>query len=157
MSAHAYFDRQESIARSAGGKDELVLAAVANRFIGSHPKLPLIYRTYATSGFRREGDYRYDMNITDRWPMLKDGQFVYVWGKLWCDQETESPFSISCYGPASVYVNSILQFASNLNDDVFPVRKSFFRSKLRKGWNQIVLLAGIETLKLRDFLRSGSV
>lgn len=139
MSFNSYFDPQDSIGRMSSGNDELVLAAVANRFIGSHPKLPPVYRMHTTRGFRRGSDYRYEMNLTDKWPVLKDGQFVYVWGKLWSEQEADSSFSISCFGPVTVYVNNSLSFASNLNDDVFPNRKAHFRVKLRKGWNPIVL------------------
>lgn len=139
MRAYPYFDQQESIANIASGNEELVLTAVANRFIGSHPKLPPVYRTHTTNGFRRGSDYRYEMNLTEKWPELVDGQFVYVWGMLWADQEADSPFSISCYGPANVYVNDIKSFASNLNEDVFPERKSYFRAKLLKGWNHIIL------------------
>ncbi|RCW49369.1 hypothetical protein [Paenibacillus prosopidis] len=53
------------------------------------------------------------MNLTEKWPELADGQFVYVWGKLWGDQDEDSPFSISCYGSVNVYVNDIKSFASN--------------------------------------------
>lgn len=139
MRAITYIDKQISIASIASGNAELVLSAVANRFIGSHPKLPPVYRTHTTRGFRRGNDYRYHMDLAEKWPELTDGQFVYVWGKLWSDQDSESPFSISCFGPVNVYINESKVFASNLNDDVFPDRKTYFRSKLRQGWNDIVL------------------
>jgi rhamnogalacturonyl hydrolase YesR len=139
MSAGSYFDPQDAIGKLSAGKDELVLAAIANRFIGSHPKLPPVYRTYTTRGFQRGSDYRYEMNLLAKWPEMKDGQLLYVWGKLWSDQEADSPFSISCFGPVTVFVNDSQTFKSNLNDDVFPDRKIYFRTMLRKGWNHIVL------------------
>lgn len=139
MSVNAYLDPYEAMGKFTLENDELVLAAIANRFIGSHPKLPPMYRTYTTRGFQRGSDYRYEMNLEERWPELKDGQFLYVWGKLWSDQEADSPFCISCFGPATVFVNESQSFKSNLNDDVFPDRKIHFRAMLRKGWNHIVL------------------
>ncbi|MFX3635734.1 MAG: glycoside hydrolase family 105 protein [Candidatus Pristimantibacillus sp.] len=135
MSKLPYYEEQESIT----GSVESVLATVANRFIGSHPKRGPVYRTYNRNGFKGGEDCRYEMDLHIRWPELVTGQFVYVWGELWSEQETESPFSLSCYCPTKVFINGNQQFASNLNDDVFPDRKAYFRSKLRKGWNDIVL------------------
>lgn len=141
-----YFDENESIAMKTAGRTEDVLAAVANRFIGAHPKQPPVYRTHSRQGFRRNEDYRYEMNLSEKLPRLKDGQFVYVWGKLWSDQEAEMPFSVNCFGPVRIFVNCELRFQSNLNDDVFPERKSGFRANLRKGWNHFLL----------EFLKTGT-
>ncbi|OMF38350.1 hypothetical protein BK133_02180 [Paenibacillus sp. FSL H8-0548] len=135
MSILPYYEEQESIS----GSDESILETVAGRFIGAHPKRLPVYRTYDRRGFKRGEDYLYHMNLVERLPELTDGQFVYVWSKLWSDQESDSPFLISCLSPAKVYVNDSLQFTSNLNDDVFPDRKNYFRAKLRKGWNDLVL------------------
>ncbi|RCW49370.1 hypothetical protein [Paenibacillus prosopidis] len=60
MHTYPYFDQQGSIANIASGNEELELAAVANRFVGSHPKfLRYIVRTRrlgfaagATTGMR---------------------------------------------------------------------------------------------------------
>ncbi|NHW38869.1 hypothetical protein GQF04_30750 [Paenibacillus aceris] len=134
----SYFHPNESIAGKAKS-DKHILATIAGRFIGANPKHPPIYRIYSDEGFRRGADYRYEMDLALRWPELEDGQFVYVWGKLWCDGEIEHPFSVSCFSPVSIMVNGTQQFASNLNDDVFPDRSSYFRAKLSKGWNHIVL------------------
>ncbi|MBD0380840.1 glycoside hydrolase family 88/105 protein [Paenibacillus sedimenti] len=134
-----YFHEQESISRRTAGRTEDILAAVAGRFLGAFPKLPPVYRTHSKLGFKRGNDCRYEMNLSEKFPHLLDGQYVYVWGKLWCDQEGEAPFSISCYSPVHIYVNGEVQFRSNLNDDVFPDRKTGFRTKLVKGWNHFVL------------------
>ncbi|SDC24063.1 Rhamnogalacturonyl hydrolase YesR [Paenibacillus sp. UNCCL117] len=134
-----YFDKHNSIARTSGGETEAVLTAVANRYIGSHPKQPPVYRTYRTDGFRRSADYRYEMNMEERLTNLADGQYVYVWSRLWSDQAAELPFSLSCYGPARVIFNGATVFRSNLNDDVFPDRAAWFRAPLLEGWNHVVL------------------
>ncbi|WP_284638973.1 glycoside hydrolase family 88/105 protein [Paenibacillus silviterrae] len=133
-----YFHENDSIAGKARRSQD-VLAAVAGRFIGSHPKLPPVYRIYRTDGFRRGEDYRYDMDLQSRWPELEDGQYIYVWGKVWSETQGDVPFSVSCYSPVRVFINQGLAFASNLNDDVFPERKNVFRTKLNRGWNHIVL------------------
>ncbi|WP_235960727.1 glycoside hydrolase family 88/105 protein [Paenibacillus silvestris] len=138
MKMSPYFQPTESIAGKAKS-DEHILATIAGRFIGANPKHPPVYRIYSAEGFRREADYRYEMDFAQRWPELENGQFVYVWGKLWSDGEIEHPFSVSCYCPVRIMVNGTQQFASNLNDDVFPERSSYFRAKLSKGWNHIVM------------------
>ncbi|WJH34379.1 hypothetical protein N6H14_31805 [Paenibacillus sp. CC-CFT747] len=77
---------------------------------------------------------------------MADGQFVYAWSRVWSDQEAEVPFSLSCFSPAKVYVNRSLVYESNLNDDVFPDRNAYFRTKLSRGWNHLVL----------EFVRTGT-
>lgn len=140
-SAHipAYFPPHHSISRYAGTQIEQVLTAVAGRFVGAHPAHPPVYRVHSERGFRRLPDCRYDMNLHERFPSVQPGEFVYVWGKLWSDTEAELPFAISCYSPARVYINGRSVFRSNLNEDVFPERRSYFRAKLDAGWNHIVL------------------
>lgn len=140
-SAHipAYFPPHHSISRYAGTQIEQVLTAVAGRFVGAHPAHPPVYRVHSERGFRRLPDCRYDMNLHERFPSVQSGEFVYVWGKLWSDTEAELPFAISCYSPARVYINGRSVFRSNLNEDVFPERRSYFRAKLDAGWNHIVL------------------
>ncbi|WP_159887153.1 glycoside hydrolase family 88/105 protein [Paenibacillus puerhi] len=134
-----YFDEQDSIARKSAGQTEAVLTAIANRYIGSHPKQPPVYRTHRTDGFRRGADYRYEMNMEERFTELEDGQYVYAWSRLWVDQASELPFSVSCYGPLRVLFNGETVFRSNLNEDVFPDRIAWFRAPLQQGWNHVVL------------------
>ncbi|MGG4554346.1 glycoside hydrolase family 88/105 protein [Paenibacillus humicus] len=136
----AYFPAHDAIARhTAGGHAKHVLAAVASRYIGAHPPEPLMYRVHSRQGFRRLEDCRYDMDLMQCWPQLSAGQFVYVWAMLWAEQDGETPFAVSCYSPVKIYINGSLAFQSNLNDDVFPNRRAFFRAKTRKGRNDIVL------------------
>lgn len=79
MKMSPYFQPNESIAGKAKS-DEHILATIAGRFIGANPKHPPVYRIYSEEGFRRGADYRYEMDLAQRWPELEDGQFVYVWG-----------------------------------------------------------------------------
>ncbi|MHA6531406.1 glycoside hydrolase family 88/105 protein [Paenibacillus sp. BAC0078] len=134
-----YFDPWNSISRTSGNHTEAVLAAVANRYIGANPPQPPVYRVHLEDSFPRLSDCRYEMNLKERLPELKDGEFVYVWGKLWSDAETEIPLALSCFGPVTVYVNGSAAFQSNLNDDVFPERRAFFRAGLDRGWNHMLL------------------
>ncbi|MEK5467057.1 glycoside hydrolase family 88 protein [Paenibacillus sp. FSL R7-0210] len=135
----AYFHPRHSIVRTAGEHTEAMLAIIANRYIGANPPQPPVYRVHLENSFPRLPDCRYEMNLKERLPELRDGEFVYAWGKLWSDADCEIPLALSCFGPVTVYVNGIAVFASNLNDDVFPDRKAFFRTGLKAGWNQFLL------------------
>ncbi|WP_309242063.1 glycoside hydrolase family 88 protein [Paenibacillus sp. S150] len=135
----AYFPEPDAIAGAAGGRIEPVLAAVAGRYIGANPPQLPVYRVHSLRGFPRLADCRYRMDLGERFPELEDGQFVYVWGKLWSALETEAPFRINCFSPVRVYINGRKVFRSNLNDDVFPDRSAYFRAKLDAGWNHFLL------------------
>lgn len=135
----AYFHPRHSIVRTAGEHTEAILAIIANRYIGANPPQSPVYRVHLTDSFPRLADCRYEMNLKERLPELQDGEFVYAWGKLWSDADSEIPLALSCFGPVTVYVNGVAVFASNLNDDVFPDRKAFFRTGLKAGWNQFLL------------------
>ncbi|MCZ8522428.1 MULTISPECIES: glycoside hydrolase family 88/105 protein [Paenibacillus] len=135
----AYVEEHESIAERTAGRTEDMLAAVANRYIGANPKLPPVYRVIHKGGFRRDAEYRYEMNLAEKLGELEGGQFVYAWAKLWAEQEGEQPLRISCYGPVRVFVNDAWVFQSNQRDDVLPEQTAEFNAPLRRGWNQVVL------------------
>ncbi|GGF95276.1 glycoside hydrolase family 88/105 protein [Paenibacillus abyssi] len=121
------------------GNIEETLRLIADRYIGSHPKHPFVYRASSLNGFKRSGDYRYELNMDVKLPGLRLGQFVYAWAKCWCEQESEWAFSVSCFGPTRLHVNGRQAFKSNIQEDVFPDRRSWFRIKLQQGWNHFVL------------------
>ncbi|WP_340022127.1 glycoside hydrolase family 88 protein [Paenibacillus sp. FSL K6-1096] len=135
----SYFHPRLSIVRTAGDHTEAILAIIANRYIGANPPQPPVYRVHLEDSFPRLADCRYEMNLKQRLPDLQDGEFVYAWGKLWSDADSEIPLALSCFGPVTVYVGGVAVFASNLNDDVFPDRKAFFRTGLKAGWNHFLL------------------
>ncbi|GAA4866317.1 hypothetical protein GCM10023310_52410 [Paenibacillus vulneris] len=134
-----YFHERDSIMKGSDASIEEVLATVSNRFIGSHPKKGPVFRTFHKGGFLRNKDFRYEMKLHEAFPDMPDGSFVYVWGKLWMDQENDLPFRVSCYGPVRVYINGEKKFQSNINQDVFPELKTDFRARLSQGWNHFVL------------------
>ncbi|WP_426451777.1 glycoside hydrolase family 88/105 protein [Paenibacillus sp. S-38] len=135
----AYVEEHESIAVRAAGRTEDMLTAVVNRYIGANPKLPPVYRVFNRGGFLRDAEYRYEMNLAERFGELEDGLFVYAWAKLWGEQEGEQSLRISCYGPVRVFVNDGWVFQSNQRDDVLPEQTAEFKAPLRRGWNHVVL------------------
>ncbi|WP_426446825.1 glycoside hydrolase family 88/105 protein [Paenibacillus sp. S-38] len=135
----SYFPEEQSAYARFGPVVEEVLTAIAGRYIGEHGRLGPVYRLFSREAFLREEDYRYVMDLDAKLEGLREGQFAYCWSRLWSDKDAEIPLSLSCFSPARVYVNGVQAFASNLNDDVFPDRRCWFRAKVRPGWNHIVL------------------
>lgn len=136
----AYFPQELSSYQMFQGDVAKTLELVANRYIGSQPKHPWVYRAHNRGAFKRKIDYRYEFDIESKFPEMQEGQFVYAWAKLWAEQEMELPFSVSCFAPVRLYVNGELAFKSNIQEDVFPDQRSWFRRKLQAGWNHFVLL-----------------
>lgn len=128
-----------SAAEGYGEDDEAVIRAVAAKYIRDHPKAPFVYRAVSREGWIRDADCRYVLNMEQKLPELSDGQRVYAWAKCFCPVEEERVFSISCFGPAALYVNGKLAFRSTIAEEVFPDLKKNFGVVLRAGWNHFVL------------------
>ncbi|MGC5774978.1 glycoside hydrolase family 88/105 protein [Paenibacillus pabuli] len=116
-----------------------ILTTVAQRYIGDHPKHSFLFRAYHRGGFRRLGDYRYDLNLAAKWNEVRAGQYVYVWGKLWSQQETTLNTSLNCYSPVTVYVNGEEIFKSELLQELFPERRTHIPISVKYGWNEVLL------------------
>lgn len=134
-----YFPQEKSSYVHNQADEVKTLRLIADRYIRTQPKQPFVYRAYHRGGVARAGDYRYQFNLIERFPDMKDGQYVYAWAKLWCEQESEWAFSLSCFGPVSLYVGGELAYKANIQEEVFPERRSGFRLKLKAGWNHFVL------------------
>jgi unsaturated rhamnogalacturonyl hydrolase len=135
----SYFHSNESVYSRCQDDIDTTLQTIAQRYIGANPPHPFVYRLTTKDGFTRLHDYRYDMNLEEKWPGMAKGSFVYVWAKLWSDQDTELNLGISCYSPVHVYVNGLKAFASNISDEMAPERKNIFRASVHKGWNEFIL------------------
>ncbi|MDN8592384.1 glycoside hydrolase family 88 protein [Paenibacillus sp. 11B] len=116
-----------------------ILTTVAQRYIGDHPKHSFLFRAYHRGGFRRLGDYRYDLNLDAKWKEARTGQYVYVWGKLWSQQEATLNTGLNCYSPVTVYVNGEEIFKSELLQELFPERRTQIPISVKYGWNDVLL------------------
>ncbi|WP_438444515.1 glycoside hydrolase family 88/105 protein [Gorillibacterium sp. sgz5001074] len=134
-----YFESNDSVYSKCRTDVKAVLETIAGRYIGDNPAHPFVNRLFSKNGFTRLHDYRYEMDLTRKWEHMPNGRFVYVWGKLWSDQETELNLGASCFSPVKVWVNGDKVFASNISDEMAPARKNPFRAAVRKGWNDFIL------------------
>ncbi|CAM4509016.1 glycoside hydrolase family 88/105 protein [Paenibacillus xylanexedens] len=116
-----------------------ILTTVAQRYIGDHPKHSFLFRAYHQGGFRRLGDYRYDLNLNEKCLEARAGQYVYVWGKLWSEQSTTLNTGLNCYSPVTIYVNGEEVFKSELLQELFPERRTQIPISVNYGWNDVLL------------------
>ncbi|WP_272039292.1 glycoside hydrolase family 88/105 protein [Paenibacillus sp. JJ-100] len=136
-----YFHEHEAIANKVYHFDSIpdVLKTVAQRYIGDHPQHSFIFRACHEEGFRRLGDYRYELDLTDRCKEARSGQYVYVWGKLWSDGQATFNTSLNCYSPVMIYVNGEQIFKSELLQELFPERRTPIPLQVKEGWNDVLL------------------
>ncbi|CAM3377729.1 glycoside hydrolase family 105 protein [Marinicrinis lubricantis] len=135
----SYFPQQRSSYDLYQGDVADTLQLIGDRYIGHQPKQPFVFRASNTSGFKRSSDYRYEINVDDKIGQIEDGHHVYAWAKLWCEEEEVRAFRLSCFGPTRIYLNGQSVYRSNIQEDVFPDRASWFRLTLKRGWNHFVL------------------
>jgi len=134
-----YFHKHDAIAERVDDSIPAVLNTIAQRYIGEHPQHGVQLRIHRQDGFRRTGDYRYEMDLDHRWPNAKAGQYVNVWGKLWSEQDTVLNTSLNCQSPVTIYANGDEVFKSELLQELFPERRTAIPLPVRRGWNDIVL------------------
>ena len=130
-----YFDRDESIYNRVGDNIPRVLEIIANRYIGQHPPLPFVFRAFSRRGFLQLNDGRYDLNLQSKYPEAKPGQWAYLYGMLWSDDEMSGDLLISAYSPTSVFVNGKLIYRALLAHETNVQASKLVNAQAHKGWN----------------------
>ena len=130
-----YFDRDESIYNWVGENIPRVLEIIANRYIGQNPPEPFTFRTFSRRGFLQRADGRYDMNLQQKYPEARLGQFAYVYGMLWSESERSFDMLISSYSPTSMFVNGKLVYRSLLAHETDVENVKTMTVQVSKGWN----------------------
>lgn len=129
----------ESIHEKTGSDTRAGLQALANRYIADNPAEPFQLRFFNREGIGRVHDFRYDFNLTDRFPDVEDGQTSYAWGMVWSDVPgTEMIWHVTAFGPMEVFVNGISIYRSLPHEERPKVTRNC-QAVLTSGWNHIVL------------------
>lgn len=136
-----YLDEEESIAFRCGIEPTRVLETIASRYVGDHPAVPFVFRAFNRTGFRQLIDGRYDLNLGEKHPDARQGQYAYAFAKMWSGKEAFWEAALSCYGPVRVYVNGQLLYRSEVVDELNPGNRKPLRIPLRTGWNTVLITA----------------
>ncbi|THF72900.1 glycoside hydrolase family 88/105 protein [Cohnella fermenti] len=131
-------DAEMSIAFRLGSEPERVAETIALRYIGNHPKVPFTFRAFSRRGFRQLSDGRFDLNLDEKHPEAAIGQWAYVLGRIWSDQESHWETAISCYGPTRLHVNDRPVYRSEAAEEVNSQVRRAVRIPLQPGWNSLL-------------------
>ncbi|MBW7455329.1 hypothetical protein K0U00_14985, partial [Paenibacillus sepulcri] len=136
----AYINEHDSIFTACGGSVGEALTTVTNRYIGNHPQHPMTCRAFNADGILKKHDYSYDFNLTERFPDMRNGQYIYAWSKFWSEQDAPMTFILHCYGPLQFFANGASVYKANLADELNAKRRIPVTVPLNKGWNHFVIL-----------------
>ncbi|MDF2936994.1 MAG: hypothetical protein K0Q90_2367 [Paenibacillaceae bacterium] len=136
-----YVEEEESIAFRCGTEATQVLETIASRYIGDHPAMPFVFRAFNRTGFRQLADGRYDLNLGEKHPDARRGQYAYAFCKVWSGKEAFWETAVSCYGPVRVFVNGRLLYRSEAVDELTPGARKPLRVPLQAGWNTVLVTA----------------
>lgn len=132
-----YFDPEQSMEFRAGSEPSQVLETIAARYIGNHPAVPFAFRLYNRHGFRQSSDGRFDLNLGEKHPDARLGQYAYAFTKLWSGSATVWEAAISCYGPVRLHVNGQQIYRSEIADEVNVNNRRSIAVPLQQGWNTL--------------------
>ncbi len=122
-----------------GMQVEKTLSAITRRYCGQHPPHPPTYRAYLRGGIMRGKDYRYEADFNKDFPKADFGSFVYAWGKIWAEVDSEVKFDVSCHCPTVIYNNRECIFRSTIFEEREPEQRHSLILKFKAGWNHLVL------------------
>ncbi|MFB9329997.1 glycoside hydrolase family 105 protein [Paenibacillus aurantiacus] len=136
-----YMDAHDS-ARYAFGDDELrILELLANRYIGANPPIPFAYRAFSREGILQNAEGLYEMELTSRLPQAAHGDYAYVFGLVWSDNERSIDCNLEPIGPIKLYLNEELLFRTSAVEEMKPDARVVVPMQFAKGWNRILIEA----------------
>ncbi|HWL14928.1 MAG TPA: glycoside hydrolase family 88 protein [Opitutus sp.] len=134
-----YFEDHQSMFAQAGLQVERTLDVIVRRYRGHNPPHPPTFRAYRRTGIVRGQDYRYHADFNAEFPQAPDGAYVYAWGRIWSEGESEIKFDVSCHCPTVVYRNQQCVFRSTIFEERYPDERQSLHIRLDAGWNHLVL------------------
>ena len=134
-----YIRPDESIGYKYGRDYQGILAAICNRFIGSNPVAPFVFRTFNTTGILCDRFGQYIFNFGERFKE-HPGRYAYAFGKLWSEGNRVSDFLLRRQGPVKVYVNKIPVYDLDNEFEGYTDESVKIPATLIKGWNSFLIL-----------------
>lgn len=136
-----YFEPRESSRYWFGDDDKRILEVLAGRYVGANPPIPFALRAFAKSGILQSENGLFEMNLFERLPDARHGQYAYLYGLVWSDDERSIDGIIEPFGPIKLMVNEVQVYRSNVVDELKPGAQAVIPLLFRKGWNQVLIEA----------------
>lgn len=134
-----YIEPRESSRYWYGDNDKRILEVLAGRYVGANPPVPFALRAFAKSGILQSEDGLYEMNLSTKLPEAKHGQYAYLYGLVWSDDERSIDGVIEPFGPIKLMVNGEQVYRSSVVDELKPDAQAVIPLLFRKGWNQVLI------------------
>ncbi|TYP74096.1 glycoside hydrolase family 88/105 protein [Paenibacillus methanolicus] len=136
-----YMDARDS-ARNAFGDDDLrILELLANRYVGANPPIPFAYRAFSRQGIMQNAEGLYEMELASRLPQAAHGDYAYVYGLVWSDNERSIDCNLEPIGPIKLYLNEEMLFRTSAVEEMKPDARVVVPMLFAKGWNRILIEA----------------
>lgn len=136
-----YMEPRESIGYWYGDDDGRIVETLASRYVGANPPIPFVLRAFSRSGLLQTEEGLYDMNLADRLPHAVDGDYAYVYGLVWSDDERALEGNIEPLSPVKLYVNEEQLYRSDAVAELKLGARIGIPLLFRKGWNTVLIEA----------------
>lgn len=134
-----YFDEVESIGYRLPSDPKEIVQTVADHYIGLNPKTPFTFRVFNRNGILQDGEGAYIIDLAEKLPASRIGQYAYAYGLVWSDNERSIDLVLRCFGPVRLFMNGQPIFRSTVIDEVKRDHESVITVTFHKGWNPLLL------------------
>jgi len=137
----SYIQRPQSIGYWLGDRDEDIVRAIAEHYVGNNPAIPYQLRAFHRGGALQTEDGLYDLNFAARFPDAPRGSLAYAACLVWSDSERSIDLRLSCYGPVELFMNGARAYRSNAVDEVKRNHAVAVPAVFAAGWNTLFVKA----------------
>lgn len=134
-----YFNKRQSSNDAFGDDARSIIELVSSRYTGANPPIPFALRAFSTAGIMQTAEGLYDMEMASRLPEAKHGDYVYMLGRVWSDDERSIDGVLEPLGPTSLYLNGEHLYRSGAVDEMKPDARVIVPLLFRQGWNDILI------------------
>jgi unsaturated rhamnogalacturonyl hydrolase len=136
-----YLEPRESSRYWYGEDEQRILEVLSGRYVGANPPIPFALRAFAKSGILQNDEGLYEMNLLERLRNANIGDYSYLYGLVWSDDERSIDGLMEPFGPIQFFLNGAQLYRSTVVDELKPGASAMIPLLLQKGWNQLVIEA----------------
>lgn len=136
-----YMEPRESARYAFGDDERRILGLLAGRYAGANPAIPFAYRAFSRQGVLQNNEGLYDMELASRLPQAANGDYVYVYGLVWSDNERSIDCNLEPIGPIKLFMNEQLLFRTTAVEEMKPDARVIVPMLFVKGWNRLLIEA----------------
>lgn len=104
----------KTIIRKKESKGLSLMQTVAEKYISENPITPVRYLLSPPNGFKRNHQYRYILDMTEKFPDMQVGHKILLWGKIEVGERKDYEFFVKPLAPVKIFINEKLVYKSGL-------------------------------------------